>query len=462
MNGLRISGIEFLTLAALLTFGWAGAREAVGQEAPTEAGKIERVPIEWILRYEQVYGKEGLYIEEPPPEEGDVAAKVRADLLVLTRAARRYLETNPDGTPTVEALQAENLLAEAVAPPEGASYSFDPETRRFTCSLGGRDSPYSLVYGAYSQLVMAEEYRRRAVRGDRRREPVWEAIAEDPKVPEVVRREIRARLQIADATRNERVVRAEQVQDLLAELNQAIELAMAAGLLEPGQELTMQDVAATGLIDQLLALPGEGRYEVSTAGEPPVAVVEGQRIRYNRNYVRTVMLSELQKREAETPEDPIIRALLAKFEPPEEGLSILNELITKVPDLPILRVMRLGYSTRMLAMDLLEEDMKYLVERFPTTPMLMEIDLVTRQGALGADTGFRATLARTTADIRPEVLNLQINALKELLENEEYEEAQRIYDRLIERHPGYEPLVLSPADYLESLNDAEEMEEASE
>ena len=71
---------------------------------------------------------------------------------------------------------------------------------------------------------------------------------------------------------------------------------------------------------------------------------------------------------------------------------------------------------------------------------------------------FICSIAVTMADIRPEVLNMQLLAYRELIRANRIEEAHRVRDRLLERHPGYEPLVPTPEDAMKEEETTENTE----
>jgi hypothetical protein len=122
----------------------------------------------------------------------------------------------------------------------------------------------------------------------------------------------------------------------------------------------------------------------------------------------------------------------------------LDKAIASWPDVPALRIQRIAIDARLQHVDKIAGDLEYLLRRFPAAPVCLEIDAATRKEALTQPGVFRSTLASALAEVRPEVLNLQVLAFKELVEAGDQEGAATIRDRMIARHPGYEPLLPDP------------------
>lgn len=401
----------------------------------------ERLDIEWILRYEQSYGLAGLYVDEPPPPEGDLPARVRRDLLLLTRAAREYKKTFPQREPTTADLLSMGFVEDLFGPPEGTRYVYSENTGRFLCTAGGM---LDLVTGAMLQLEAAEEYRRRVANTSLVVWQSWQKLAADPNAPELIRREIETRQFAVRHLDSGPVRAARRTQELLQQLSDAIEMATALGELEVGQQITMQDVGRTGLIDLLPALPLEGKYKVTKVGEPPVAVIGGIEVPLSPASVQDRLKADAEAKLKERPDYPPALSLAARYAEPEKSLELIERAVAAWPDVPALRVQRLATNAQLLNLDALTADLDYLLARFPATPILIEVDVATSKGLLRRDPNFRATIAETIASIRPEVLNAQLMALKALMDAEQSARAQAIYERLIERHPGYQPLLPEP------------------
>ncbi len=400
----------------------------------------DRVDTEWILRYEQIYGYAGLYVDEPPASEGDEPARVRRELITLTKAAREYRERLPDSLPTPETLKATRFLDKAVSPPDDAKYVYSPETGRFLCSLGGK---YDIVYGALAQLHAAERYRRKVINGSVEIRQKWKEFSAHEQTPELIKREIETRLFVIGKTDNQRIRDARKTQELLGELAEAMDFATATGMLKSGASITMQDIGATGLIDTLEALPQGGKYQVTTAGEPPTALVHGKTVMYSPTAVREYMKAEAELALRENPAYPPALALMARYQNDTDAMYSLDRAIDIWPDVPALRIQRLALKAKLGRVADLTPDMDDILARFPATPLMLEIDLATRQGPLTDEPTFRSSIAKAMADIRPEVLNLQILAIKELTAAGRIDEALETRARLVERHPGYDAVLPS-------------------
>ncbi|MBI5154207.1 hypothetical protein HZA57_03135 [Candidatus Poribacteria bacterium] len=423
----------------LLLFAFVMVAHAAGQTPSATPPPLPgRLDVKWILTYEQAWGVAGLYVDEPPSAEADAPAQVREALLDLTLAARNYAERHPDESPTPGMLEKAGLLEKLVPPPEGAAFVWSPETKRFLCTLGGE---YDLVAGALAQIEAAEDYRRTVAAGSSRLEANWQKLLDDPETPELIRREIETRQYALRSTQAKGVRDWARIQELLQQLSDAIELAVVSGQLDRGQPITMQDVGRTGLIDTLEALPRGAQYRVTVAGAKPSAMLGAMEIQLDPGGFHKMMRAEAQKAVIKRNDYAPAIAFLARYEEGPRALELMDEAITLWPDVPSLRVQRLAILAQSLRVEDFTPDLDYLLARFPAAPILLEVDMATRKGPLAHETGFRATIARMTADIRPEVLNLQLLALRELALDGQQMEAQRIRRRLLDRHPGYEPLM---------------------
>jgi hypothetical protein len=237
---------------------------------------------------------------------------------------------------------------------------------------------------------------------------------------------------------------ATETQRLLRQLDDAIQLAVAGGLLDAATTITMQQVGRTGLIDMLPALPAGGRYVVERSDKPPHALFGDRRINLSPAALAEQIAAETRRIASDRPDYPPALALRARYEDPEAALATVTRAIELWPDVPALRIQRIALRSRLLRVEELPEDLDYLLARFPSTPILLEIDTATRQGALATEPTFRVGLALSLAELRPEVLPIQLLALRECLEHGDRRAAIRIYDRLVQRHPGYEQVVVNP------------------
>lgn len=407
--------------------------------ASAAADAPERIETDWILRYEQAYGVAGLYVAEAPGD--DEAARTRRVLVELTLAAREVLARSPEVEPTVESLVRAGLITEAPQPPEGGSFVFNREARRFTTTLGG---PHDLVFGAARQIAAMDGYLRVVAQGSPSLRERWRVLADDPTAPQLVRREIEARLYAIENADPPNIEMLVQVQRLLGQLNAAIELAVASRLLEPGAEIAMEDVGNTGLIQMLEALPGGGQYEVSRVGEPPVAVYGETRVAFDPGMVDRVRRQHFESLLEARPSYPPAMAMAARAREAEEALELLDRAVALWPDVPALRVQRISVLAAMLRVEELAEDLDWLLARFPAAPVLIEVLTATRQGPLAQAADARADVASAVARVRPEVLPLQVAAIREALLAERFDEAREVRDRVVGMHPGFEPLLALP------------------
>jgi len=399
-----------------------------------------RIDTEWVLKYEQAYGVAGLYVEEPAPVAADRAGRVRADLLKLTKAGRQFAERVPTKEPTVETLVATGFLDAPIAPPDGATFAWSPETRRFLCSLGGE---YDLTFGALAQLTAAEVYRKRVFDGGSRVMRAWSALEKMEGLPSSIPRELETRRFAIAMTDYQGMRDLERTQELLGQLADAIEFATATGTFKKGQAIEMQDVGRTGLISTLEALPHNGVYKVTTVGEPPVAVFGEVEVPFGPQAIARRMAADAEAALAKRPDYPPAMALAARHRGGAEGMALIDKAVATWPDTMALRVQRLAMNAERLNLEALNADLDYVLARFPAAPLLLEIDVATRKGPLASEPQFRSAIALAMADIRPEVLNMQLIAYRELLAAGRADEAARIRKRIVEKHPGYEPLIKS-------------------
>jgi len=362
-------------------------------------------------------------------------------LLKLTKAGRAYQNRLPGKEPKIDTLLATGFLDKHVEPPEGAAFAWSPDSRRFLCSSGGE---FDLVFGALAQMTAAESYRERVFSGGRRVQTGWQTLLDMEGVPQVIRREIETRRFVIDMTDYEGLRDLRRTQELLRTLNDAIEFATGTGTFEPGQEITMQDVGRTGLIAMLRALPKDGKYHVAKVGEPPCAVFGTAIVKLDPDAIEKRMKSDAEDALLRRPIYPPALALAARYRKGKDALDLMTRAIRIWPDVMALRVQRLAMNAQSLDLEALNEDLDYILARFPAAPLLLEIDMATRKGALAMTPEFRSAIAMAMADIRPEFLNIQVLAYRELIAAGNLVDAERLRDRLLERHPGYEPLLPPP------------------
>lgn len=419
------------------------AQTPPGEPAPALAAPdaVAPVPTEWVLRYEQAYGFAGLYVPEPKPRPDDRAGLQRDHLVALTLAARQ-LGPDVTTTPTLELLRERRLIAPTIAPPSGVQYLYNPGTHRFVSTEGGAAD---IVLGAMAQMQATEEYRRTVAYGSPALGAAWDAMLKDPALPRAIGREIETR-RFALALERSPIVRdARRTQELLQQLNDAIQLAAVGGLLKPGQSITMADVGRTGLIDLLEALPRGGKYQVTKVGEPPSALVNGKRVPLDLAAINTALREETRRLAKERPDYPPAMALRARYEAPDEAIALLDDAVRLWPDTPALRLQRLASNAQRLDLDAANRDFNTLLAFFPATPILLEVEAALVRPELGNDKRLRADITSAMADIRPEVLPIALMALAARRDIGDAAGARAIRDRIVALHPGYEPLLREAA-----------------
>jgi len=408
---------------------------------PAQTPREGRIDVQWILRYEQAYGIDGLYVDEPPPRVEDGDAMIRLDLVELTVGARRFKRLYPTENPTPSLLFLRNMIERKIQPPTGIEYTWVDESSRFVAVPPGKGRG-DIVSGALLQLEAAEEYRRVVANGSAALNRNWQVLLDDPQTPELIRREIETRRYAARQTQTEAIHHARRTQALLQELNDCMELALAAGMLRSGEEITMQDVGRTGLIDLLERLPLDGEYVVTRAGEPPKARIRGREIPLAPSAIVDALRYQAQQALEAQPDYPPAMAVLARYLEPEKSLELITRAIEKWPDVPALRIQRLATNAKMGRFDALTEDLDMIVERFPTAPLLLEIDAATYDAKREGANELRAALIAPLAEIRPQVLPIQLLAFVALTDVGDKERAEVVRQRVLDRHPGFEPLLV--------------------
>ena len=440
---MNLKSILMLLLLATIAFPpqavlgeESDVQEAAGAKLP------ERLDVDWILIYEQAYGVEGLYIDEPPPR-GDLPAQCRANLLTLTRASQTWhiLHEEP---PTVEGLKNAKRIEEVPVCPQGGEYTWNAKAKRFDCTTGGG---HSLAAGALRQLMGTELYQQRVNTAPKSVREAWEKLYKDPETPVLIKKEVETRMFALRYTDSPEIRQLLRVQSLLGELSSAIELAAAAGLLEKGQEIAMKDVGETGMIDMLEALPGDGRYRVTKVGEPPVAVYPAGEIPFSVQVLIDKMRELADKAMEQYPGYPPAIALQARYMEGPDSLEMIDRAIVLWPDVPAFHIQRIAINARLSRVKDFTKDLDYLLARFPAAPILLEIDQATRLGSVGGAAPIRASIGAPMAAVRPEVLTVQLLAMKYLTAAGHRDQASILYQRLIEVTPGYEPLLSSDGDF---------------
>lgn len=426
-------------LVALLALSAVGDPARAGETQPAPATVTGDAQTDrWVVLYEQAFGFDGLYVYEAPAVDGDEARRVREELRRLSSAARQLLRDSPGATVSVDLLRARGLIDDPPRPPEGAQYAYFPELGRFLCSLGGE---YDLVAGATGLMRGAERFRHLVLHGSPALVDRWQRLRDDPDAPAQVRREAEARLFVFETAHDEDLETFIEIHRLLGQLNDAIELAIAARYLEPGASITMNDVGATGLIDRLRALPDGAEYVVTTAGSPPAARWRGALTNYSPQAVHERQAERARRLVQAQPDYPPAIAYFARFNEGDRALELLDMAIEQWPDVPALRVQRLGALARLGRPVEFTRDAEFLIQNFPAAPILMEMVQATRQGPFGDNAELRARIAEAAAVVRPEVLPLQLVAIRDLQAAGEFGRARTLREALLDRNPGFAPFV---------------------
>jgi len=141
------------------------------------------------------------------------------------------------------------------------------------------------------------------------------------------------------------------------------------------------------------------------------------------------------------PDYPPTMALAARHRDGTAGVALMEKAVATWPDVMALRIQRLAMNAERLNVEGLNRDLEYILARFPAAPLLLEIDVATRKGPLAVEPEFRSTIALAMADIRPEVLNVQLIAYRELVAAGRKDDARRVRSRMVEKQPGYETLI---------------------
>lgn len=395
------------------------------------------VELPWLLGFEQAYGVFGLYITEP--EQPDYQpAQVRKDLIFLTKLGRQFRAENPGKVPTLADLFSYGYLENIPTLPDGVEYIYLEDQERFVSNLG---EEYGIVYGAMQQLAGAEAYRRRVEQGSNDADERLEQLARMDGAPELIKREVETRLFYRRFMEHDQIALMEDVQTLLAQLQRAITTGVESSYWGPEDPLTMELIGRTGLIDMLEALPKGGEYLVTTADKPPVAIYGEREIPADPSVLNSLVRRNITSYLKQYPDYPPALALQSKYLSPEEGFATITRAIELWPDVPALRVQRFAFNAQIMNTAAFQEDLDYLLARFPSTPILLELS-----GALSRIKNplmhdwYVAFLTRSQ-QLRPEVLNFHLAALKVAKESGQYDAADQILAILVKENPGYEPLL---------------------
>lgn len=408
-------------------------------EAPVAA--IEQVDEKWILRFEQAYGIPGLYVVEPPAQEGDENALIRRDLVMLTQQAWVFLNDKPDEVPSLEAMVAAGLIDSVPAKAAEAEYHWNPESRSYVSNRGNEGN---IVFGAFQQLREAEEYRSRVATGSEESFQKLTELATRLEGPELIKREVEARLFTKRQLEFEQVKLLAKVQELLAQLATAIRRGNEYGYFPPDQDLTMRTVGEFGLIDTLEALPKGGEYVLGKPSELPRAKYGERMITLSPGEVPALILRNVNFYLEANPEYPPALALRARYSGKEQAWADINKAIELWGDCPAFRVQRVAMAFDLPNTTFLQQDLEYLFSRFPSTPVLLELITATSDSPYPELQEWHHAIVEKAVVVRPEVLNLQLIRFKLAQQEGHPEQAAESWEYLVRRHPGYAPLLTLP------------------
>lgn len=439
MTTARLFATILALLAAVLVPATATAQD-----------EVERAAQEWIARFEQSYGSEGLYVLELNPR--DPAGPSRLNLQLINAAAMQFRRENPDARISYSGLNMRGLIPDLREAPEDEEYIWDEELGMFTSSLGGARTPEA---GVLLLLEGYEAVRARMLEPDNFVRTRWRRLYEDEDLPGFLRREILLREFLISNYDFPEVRRATEVHRTLREIDSAIEAYAITENLTEDDEVTLQELASAGLLLPSLRVPEGVEVRVGRIGDGARATLGAHEITGSRDSVHQVRLRHAAEIFSENPSYPPALALAARFQEPERAVAMLNRAIEFWPDVPGLRVERLSHYARMRNFGEWQEDLDFVLSRFPAAPLLVEIEVAAEQGRVSRVPEFQARLATLLADRRPDLLPHQLYAYTVLRDVGEEEVARTIRDRLVFANPAWR-LVLPPPGEPEEAGEAED------
>ncbi|MGF1571653.1 MAG: hypothetical protein ACFCU1_01110 [Sumerlaeia bacterium] len=395
----------------------------------------------WVLRFEQAYGIPGLYVVEPPAEEGDTNAVIRRELVTLTQQAWRFLQEHPNDTPTLEALLEKGYIESLPNLAAEAEFKWSDEAKSFVSNRGNEGN---LIYGAFQQLKQAEEYRKRVTLGDQDSFDKLVALSERLQVPELIQQEVQARMFTKQQLEQHQVKLLQKVQQLLAQLSAAIQKGNEYGYFPEDQPLTMKLIGEFGLIDSLEALPNGGEYLLGKPNELPRAQYGERIISLSPAELPALLLRNVTVILQANPNFPPALALRARYSPPEQAWADINRAIELWPDCPAFRVQRTAMGFDAENTTYFQQDLDYLFSRFPSAPILLELTTASAGSQNPILQEWHRGIVEKTVEVRPEVLNLQLIRFKLAQDEQRQAAAAASWEYIIRRHPGYAPLLILP------------------
>lgn len=446
MQPRRSHGAAIALLSGILL---AAAPAQTPDPIPPPSASAEETPLpprltsEWLSRYEQSWGSEGVYILELDTPDPDPELRSRLNLQRLQMATIALWELKGGETePTFTAFAEAGLTPEILprTPPE-EKHAWNPELRSWESSFGLR---HQLAFGAARTVVAHDEWRREVLFPKDLTRHRWERLRADRRTPSVLLRELDAREMLLDFWESDEALAAWNCQRNLDRVAEALEVLSLQRGLDRGAEVTIQDVAGTGFLDTMEACPSGGKYAVSAVGAPPTCSHGNAHVWNDRAAIDRLRQQHVERLLQTKPDHPPYLALLARTQPPETAVTTINRAIEQWNDVPVLRVERLAHLARAGTVEPMAEDLNYLLARCPAGPILEEIEMATSLGGLREDRALRVEVAQLLADVRPDLLGPQLRAIEVLTRVGNIAEARRIHDRLIMNNPGYANLLTPP------------------
>jgi tetratricopeptide (TPR) repeat protein len=406
--------------------------------AVSTAGAQQALPARWLALFEQSYGSEGLYVVEVrPTDEGGAA---RLDLQIINAATQQWLVENGFQTPSLEALDAAGLIAEV---PVGrrADYTWSAERGFFVSQRGVSGSP---MQGIVRLLSGNEEIRRRLINPDRFTRERWKKLYEDPAAPQMLKREILLREFMIDNHWFPEVLLYERSQEQLARINDAVRLYGLVNRLDSDSTVTFAMLRESQLFEPLGDVPENVEFSISTVGEKARGTINGVPIIDGASGPMLVRRNRAERLLKARPDFPPAIALAARYRDPAEAVRLLDQAIRLWPDVPGLRVERIGNEARRRNFAGWTRDLDFIVKNAPAAPLLIEIDMAAEAAGLRRNPETYAPIVLMLADVRPDLLTHQLLAIRLLTEIGRHEDAATVYDRLTFANPAWRVAIDRP------------------
>lgn len=393
----------------------------------------------WLGVFEQSYGTEGLYIVEVHPE--DKGGISRLNLQKLNIASREFIGKFPTKVVTDEALKKAGLYPDVEKEAEDEVYTWSPSTELFESSL---NEHHQSPFGALVLLEGNEQIRRRILHPDSYTRKRWGKIYNDPNAPEYLKQEITLREFLLEHFHFEGTEQADQIQENLAKLDEAIRLYVLSAEKEEGDKVTWAELDESGFSSLVGSFPKGARVDLQPVGTRCSAVWRGVAITSDPQSVLDLRKKRAEQLFEKHPDFPPAMILMARFKEPTEGLNLVNKAIVLWPDVPGVRLERLTQLARLGRFNHWTQDLDYIVDHFPTAPLLIEIQLLGESSGLAENEEVNAEIAMVLADVRPDLLTHQLYAIKVLEKSGKHQEARSLYERLLRGNPAWKEVLDKP------------------